>query len=508
MRALLAVALVAVFLGSAVALAAAPAATTGSTDAVGPNGATVHGTVAPNGQATTYHFDYGTTSAYGSSTPSASAGSGTTTVDVSAALSGLKPQTTYHYRLVATSSDGTSEGADATFTTSNPPPSVTTQAASSVTSSSAHLNGSVGPNGLATTYHFEYGTTTAYGSRTSDASAGSGTGSTDVSARVGGLQAGTRYHFRIVATNASGTTDGADLSFVTQAAAAPSVSTASAASVSTSGATLRGSVNPRGRPATYHFEYGPTTAYGSSTPETSAGQANAALSVSARIGGLAPGTRYHLRLVATGPGGTARSGDRSFVTTSVPLGFAVLAAPNPLRFGFRARLSGRLTGTGSAGRQVVLQANEFPFTAGWVQIGKPRATTAGGDFSFGGLGLRFTTQLRVQTADHAVTSRTVTVGVAVRVRTRVSRRHVRRHRIVRFSGTIAPAHDGVPFAIQKLRGRRWVTVAGGVTRHLGAQASAYSRRIRVARGGRYRVFVRLGGANVSAPGSIERITTY
>ncbi len=75
------------------------------------------GTVDPQGQPTTFHFEYGTTTRYGSSTPEQSAGSGTTPVTVSATVSGLKPGVVYQYRVVATNAAGTSRSADATATT-------------------------------------------------------------------------------------------------------------------------------------------------------------------------------------------------------------------------------------------------------------------------------------------------------------------------------------------------------------------------------------------------------
>ena len=81
--------------------------------------ARLNGTVNPHGIKTTYRFDYGTTTAYGSSVPvpAAVAGSGGTAVAVSETVAGLRPLTKYHYRLVATSRAGTSATADATFTT-------------------------------------------------------------------------------------------------------------------------------------------------------------------------------------------------------------------------------------------------------------------------------------------------------------------------------------------------------------------------------------------------------
>jgi hypothetical protein len=92
----------------------APVTTTGMSTKVTSGSATLNGTVNPNGLSTTYYFEWGATTAYGNTIPStpASAGSGTTGVHVSADITGLSPDTLYHYRLVAVSSAGTSYGSD------------------------------------------------------------------------------------------------------------------------------------------------------------------------------------------------------------------------------------------------------------------------------------------------------------------------------------------------------------------------------------------------------------
>jgi hypothetical protein len=89
------------------------------------SGAQLNGQVNPNGSSTNYHFEYGTTTSYGTSTSSQSAGSGTSTIQVNAPLTGLLPGSQYHYRLVASSSAGTANGNDVSFTTLIPPPAVT-----------------------------------------------------------------------------------------------------------------------------------------------------------------------------------------------------------------------------------------------------------------------------------------------------------------------------------------------------------------------------------------------
>ena len=103
--------------GTTSTAATAPSATTGSPSDIGQSSATLSGTVNPNGQDTTDYFQYGTTTTYGTQTSPASVGSGTTPVGVHQSIVGLSPNTTYHYRLVAQSSAGTTNGADQTLTT-------------------------------------------------------------------------------------------------------------------------------------------------------------------------------------------------------------------------------------------------------------------------------------------------------------------------------------------------------------------------------------------------------
>jgi hypothetical protein len=297
-----------------------PAVVTGSATS-GSTTATVNGTVNPNGQATTYHFDYGTTPSYGAKAPvpDGNAGSSSAVQSVSGSLSGLAPSTTYHYRLVAANGSGTSNGADQTFTTAATPqpPSAVTNAASGVGDTGATLNGTVNPKNQATTYHFEYGTSTFYGTSTGTQNLAASNSNVSVSANVSGLSAGTTHHFRVVATNASGTTMGGDQSFTTTVPPPPkpTVVTGAASAIDETTATLGGTVNPNGLAASYHFEYGTTALYGSSTPDQSAGSGSSAVPASANLSGLSPNTQYHYRLVATSTAGEGDGQDATFTTT-------------------------------------------------------------------------------------------------------------------------------------------------------------------------------------------------
>ena len=95
-----------------------------SAGSVTTSGATVSGSVNPNRVATSYSVEYGPTAAYGSATTPVSAGLGSSAVAVSVPLTGLTSTTTYHARLVAVSSGGTTNGPDLVFTTGDIPPSV------------------------------------------------------------------------------------------------------------------------------------------------------------------------------------------------------------------------------------------------------------------------------------------------------------------------------------------------------------------------------------------------
>jgi RHS repeat-associated protein len=193
--------------------APAPIVTTEAASAVTETGATLKGQINPHGYATTYQFEYGTTTSYGTKVPvtAESVGSGKTNVAVNKAISGLKGNTLYHYRVSATNAYGTTVGVDKTFTTPKLP-TVTTEAASGVKEKEATLKGSVNPNGNATTYQFEYGLTTSYGTKVplNAESVGSGTTAVAVSKAISGLAEGATYHYRVVASNAAGTANGLD----------------------------------------------------------------------------------------------------------------------------------------------------------------------------------------------------------------------------------------------------------------------------------------------------------
>ncbi len=195
-----------------------PRVTTQSATGVEGTAATLNATVDPVGSDTTYRFEYGTTTGYGQSAPAApvDAGSGMSPVPVCIALSGLQAGTTYHYRVVASNANGgPMHSGDGTFTTL-PSPAITGALAVNVTGGSADLRAQIDPLGYDTTYRFEYGTSTAYGTDVPvpDADIGAGTSDVAVGVHLSGLSGGTTYHWRVVARNGNGTTTGSDHTFV------------------------------------------------------------------------------------------------------------------------------------------------------------------------------------------------------------------------------------------------------------------------------------------------------
>jgi hypothetical protein len=98
----------------------------------------------------------------------------------------------------------------------------------------------------------------------------------------------------------------------------PAVTTGAASSISTTAASVAGSVNPGGADSTWQFQYGTSTTYGLTTPNQNITAATTTANVSAGLGALTPNTTYHYRLTATNAAGITRGADRSFKTAAPP----------------------------------------------------------------------------------------------------------------------------------------------------------------------------------------------
>jgi NHL repeat len=187
--------------------------------------ATFKGTVNPNGTvaSTRYRFEYsGDGGATWERVPASDVdiGNDNADEDVTQAVEDLEPNTAYLARLVATRDNAAGSATSApprSFTTPAAPPGISEVGAREVTDTTALLAGNVDPNRLHSTYRFEYGPDTSYGTTTVVDNAGSGATRVPVSKAVTGLQPNTTYHFRLVASNAAGEAQGADRTFTTGA---------------------------------------------------------------------------------------------------------------------------------------------------------------------------------------------------------------------------------------------------------------------------------------------------
>lgn len=184
--------------------AGAPTVAIGTTTNVNDTRATLNGTVNAQGLDTDYAFQYGTTASYGQQTRVATINAATADRAVTAEIDSLTPGTEYHVRVIATNSAGQNVTADATFRTTGtappPAPKPTVSTGSAVASlSTATVNGTVNPQGGATSYYFEFGETTNYGQQSAPQNAGAGTTPVSVQASLSGLRTDATYHYRVVA---------------------------------------------------------------------------------------------------------------------------------------------------------------------------------------------------------------------------------------------------------------------------------------------------------------------
>ncbi len=200
-----------------------PTISTSSANTIERTSANLRGQVNPRGAETRYWFEYGKDTNLGSITQIQTLASGTTSIAVASSVTGLDPATRYYFRINAQNRFGTVNGSILNFTTDGPSntaePTVTTVAADSITQNRADLNGRVNPNGVQTTYWFEYSKDSLLGNiigtKTPDESLPAGTASRNVDARITGLEPNTKYFYRVIARNQHGTVRGDEFSFTT-----------------------------------------------------------------------------------------------------------------------------------------------------------------------------------------------------------------------------------------------------------------------------------------------------
>jgi hypothetical protein len=328
---------------------AAPTTTTTAVAAVDAAGATLSGTINPNGSDATYHFEYGTSPSLSTSTSAAAAdaGAGRTATNVTTGISGLSPDTTYYYRLVAGNQAGPGTGTIQSFTTAPPggPVPVITQQPQDVTviagrpaTFSAAATGSPyaargweestdggktfialpsddGTQCVSNADSSSPATTTTLSTMGdvscpagSNAAGGSGLGLPD-SLADNGLEFAVSFE---TPNLKRATSRPVALTVI----AAPATATTGPGAVTASGAKLAGTINPNGSDSTYHFEYGTSPALTSSTPSHDAGAGRSSAGVSAVLSGLRPDTTYYYRLVSTNQAGPGAGGTLTFTTAT------------------------------------------------------------------------------------------------------------------------------------------------------------------------------------------------
>jgi hypothetical protein len=286
-------------------------------------------------------------------------------------------------------------------------------------------------------------------------------------------------------------------------AAVPTATTGNANSITQTSAKLNGTVKPNNEATTWHFEFGTTTAYGTNTPEQGpvapgAGTTN----VSADATGLAPGTVYHYRLVATNPSGSIPGKDKTFTTRPA---ISLNASKRVGSFNENITLTGQVLGTAVAGITVRLQENPYPFT-GWEDVATT-TTDASGKYAF----IR---QLKTHTGWRVVaetkppgTSLPAFVLEQDTVSIKASTSRPKRGHSVLFTGFATPARFGFPVYIQRLGKSGWRTV---LTAKLAITAIpdtvSYAVRLRRVVSGVYRAYVPGGFDHLADASPAKRIT--
>jgi hypothetical protein len=330
--------------------------------------ATLKGSYDETGKQTEYFFEWGTSAcpcANQSPLKEATSTDLGYLASTDGVLTHLKPQTVYHYRVVAENELGTTSGEDQTFETLPAVQSITTDPANPVERRKATAKGSFQGDGTQTSYTFEWGPTASYGNALEVQDGGSPNTLQHVAMVIDGCPenepdpkgclepsysnpanpAPKTYHYRISATNELGTTKGAGQEFTTLPAVA-SLKTEEATSIDQENVTLNGEFEGNGEDTNYYFEYGLTPEYGKTTETVDAGEPSGSKAVSSEITDYEAYETYHYRVVAKNAYGTTYGNDETFETEAalkpdiagtqssnvVPTGATLEAMVNPNRW--------------------------------------------------------------------------------------------------------------------------------------------------------------------------------
>jgi Zn-dependent metalloprotease len=181
-----------------------------------------------------------------------------------------------------------------------------------ITATTVKIRGSLIPRGDNVTYHFEYGTTSDFGTST-PLYQYNGT----IEAMIKDLQSETRYYLRLVATNENGSSYA--VTEFTTISLAPLVNIVHTVDVTETTATVYGQVNPNSLPTSFYFEYGLTPAFGMATASFQLSDTTEYLNVSASLADLEPRNTYYYRLVATNEFTSSNTESANFFTAVSPV---------------------------------------------------------------------------------------------------------------------------------------------------------------------------------------------
>jgi hypothetical protein len=278
----------------------------------------------------------------------------------------------------------------------------------------------------------------------------------------------------------------------TATAAAPAPVTGAATNITPVGATLNGTVDPRGAATSAYFQYGLTNKYGKRTPAQDAGLNPGTVPIAASIGGLQSSKTYHVRVVAENKDGKRFGADKTF-KTAAPTTTPVFT-PNPAPYGSPVTVTGNLVGSGAKGAEVTLFDRPFPYTNAFTQVGNTVLADDQGNYIFVLTAALSTAQFQVHAkTSPAFTSEIQTLVVSSRISLKTSKR-VKRGRKASFAGLVAPAQDGVIVDIQKLgtngKFKHWTRA---YLRHRSDGLSGYSTKKRIYKSATFRAIVRSNG---------------